>query len=110
MLGWRQATQASDRPSGDTAGRETKSLPVASTTPPSALSPCRSSRTSSLAGSGSREWSSRTANTWSPWSTRPPKRHGPAGVMATGSVAPASSRYRRSSPACENTIVPCCTA
>ena len=84
MLGWSQATQAIDRPSGETAGRETKSVPVASTTPPSALSPSRSSRTSSLAGSGSRgvvlahgvDVAGRAA-------TRPPKRHGPGGVTAT---------------------------
>ena len=34
--------------------------------------PWRSIRTSSFAGSGSREWSSRTARTCSSWRTRPP--------------------------------------
>ena len=55
-----------------TAGRDTKSLPRATTTPPSGLSPCRSRRTSSLTGAPSPRWSSRTANTCSPARTSPP--------------------------------------
>jgi hypothetical protein len=111
MSGCCHCSQASDRPSGDSRGSETKSFPATSTV----VVPSRSTRTTSWTTSAAAplgECVSRTATTALPsevtcrsaWRT--PAAISGAGVTATGSLLPGSTRYSRWSAKSVNHTVP----